>query len=208
MTSNPIRQCSGCAISSLGRGECPHWSVYLPGPAAGERPAVPESCLSPWLIRKCQGSQLLCPFQLQGHSSAKQEMGHSAFWGFAHSIPSFSLLTVPHARVTSIEMKRTVIGNARIYKWTNTHLNQVSLFVCWVYGLGKVAAPFWALIFLLCKSTKSTCIFNSLWGFDEKAWERAGASSSSAFLAAITEISCSFKLKDPTIHWAWNMGVL
>lgn len=208
MTSNPIRQCSGCAISSLGRGECPHWSVYLPGPAAGERPAVPESCLSPWLIRKCQGSQLLCPFQLQGHLSAKQEKGHSAFWELSSLHPLLAPFNCPLKR-TPIEMKRTVIENARIYKWTNTHMNQVFLFACKVFGLGKVTSLLWALIFLLCKSIKNTCILKSLWGFDEMCLRKGRCIFQVSLpLCAITKISCSFRLKDPHIRLDWDMGYL
>lgn len=43
--------------------------------------------------------------------------------------------------MTAIEMKNTDIGNTRIYKWTNTHLNQVYLFAYKVHGLGEVTSP-------------------------------------------------------------------
>lgn len=87
----------GCAISSLGGGECPHWSVYLPDPAAGERPAVSLRAAFP--LDSSQSIRGVCsfvPFKL------KVTEVQSGRWAtvvpsesFGHCISSSILLLLP-----------------------------------------------------------------------------------------------------------------
>ena len=120
MTSNPIRQYPGCAISSLGGDECLHWSVYLSGPAAGERPAVSLRADFPLdSSQSIRGVRSFVPFKLKvtGVQSRSQTTVVPSE-SFRHCISSSILLILPW-RWPLWEMKIwwEVLGLAARVRW-------------------------------------------------------------------------------------------
>ena len=151
MTSNPIMQYPGCAISSLGRDECLHWSVYLSGPAAGERPAVSLRADFPLdSSQSIRGVRSFVPFKLKvtGVQSRSQTTVVPSE-SFRHCISSFILLILPWRwPLWEMKIRWEVLGLARgqIAAWY-----QALMLVGYLYDFGEVICPLWAQMLSFAK---------------------------------------------------------
>ena len=145
MTSNPIRQYPGCAISSLGGDECLHWSVYLSGPAAGERPAVSLRADFPLdSSQSIRGVHSFVPFKLKvtGVQSRSQTTVVPSE-SFRHCISSSILLILPW-RWPLWEMKN-MVGSAWACKGTDLGLipgATACMLPVWLWGSPKLKICF------------------------------------------------------------------